>query len=349
MPASQTLTDEQTDIAARKRRMMFYAAAAGVFLALLFSYVLPNIPGIPFFNNGSTKPESQQGQETILFNKSAQQIAGPSPPEHVYTEQELLALATEAKNAGLVVQGVTQCGYTRKQRELFGGPNSEARKVFESIYIECRSRDMCPNVRGYPTWTRGEQMFPGYRNVERIRELIKEVGPLPAQQAPRDASEPNEENIPDAKAAVPSAPLPQDVKAQDNVNVAETRIVAATNQEEDDEDEPEDKKTENVRGVSQYAPLNVPDMPGTAPMTTGGLSQPDYQFLQGNLPRQALDNPEPVMALAKQMAFTFQQIAHDAARDPGASAYAEARMPQSANITTGFPMHDNRIYTEKNG
>lgn len=341
--------DEQKEIAARKRRMMFYAAAAGLTLALLVSYAWGWTPG------GSCKPESQKGkldngQPDIFFNKKTQEISGPRPKDPPLSEAELLKLATDAKNAGLIVQGVTQCGYTRKQRDLFGGPGSEARKVFESMYIECRSRDMCPNVRGYPTWSRGELQFPGFRNADRIRELIKEVGPLPAQQQPQDSSLPNEENLPDAKAAVPAAPLPQDIKAADNVDQAETNLLKpmAAGDESSSDEEEGDGKVENVRGVSQYAPLNVPDMPGTAPMTTGGVSQADYQFIQGNLPRQALDNPEPVAALARQMAATFQQIAHDAARDPGASSFAQAKLPQSANITTGHPMADNRIYTEKN-
>lgn len=326
MNHAETGTEERQDMSKRRGRQMLYAAIAGVCVAFLFFSI---------FKDKLTKPacassEPQKGD--IVFDKAGRQV---DAPPRSYSEQELLSLARAAKDAGLVVQGVSQCGYTRKQRELFGA--GEARKVFESMYIECRSQEMCPGVRGFPTWSRGSLQFPGFRGVDRIRELIKEVGPLPAQQPPEAPAEPSDQNIPGAED--PAPPLPQAARARD-VSRARVEIV-----EEEEEEEP---KTENVRGVSQFAPLNVPDMPGTAPMTTGDLGMAMYQYIQGNVPRQALDNPDAVAAIAAQMAATFSQIAHDASRDPADEAFANARLPQSANISTGDALADNRIYAEKN-
>lgn len=341
--------DEQKALASRNRKLMFSAAIAGVSLAILIGYAWQRK------NSCSAEPQKGDAQDVVQRSfqfDSSGDIKGAKPA--ILSEDDLLKLAKEAKEAGLVVQGVTQCGWTRKQREMFGGASSQARKVFESMYIECRSRDMCPNVRGYPTWTRGDQMFPGFKDVDKIRELIKEVGPLPVQQQLRGAAEPNEANIPDVKPTVKSAALPQVIKDQDNVNLAEQALHTGSGSKtggavEDQgarEDEEETKK-ENVRGVSNYPPLNVPDMPGTKPMTINN-SHVVNQWDQGNIPRQALDNPEPKEEIAAQMASTFQQIAYDASRDPGDAAFSAARLPQSSHITSGDPLDDKRIYVEKN-
>lgn len=329
---------------------MFSAAIAGVSLAILIGYAWQR-------RNSCANAETQKGasqdvvQRSFQFDKSGD-IKGAKPA--VLSDDELLKLAKDAKDAGLVVQGVTQCGWTRKQREMFGDASSQARKVFESMYIECRSRDMCPNVRGYPTWTRGDQMFPGFKDVDKIRELIKEVSTLPVQQQVRGAAEPNEANIPDVKPTVKSAPLPQEIKAEDNVNLAEQTLHAGSGsktgdavEDQDAKEEDDETKKENVRGVSNYPPLNVPDMPGTRPMTID-KSFVVNQWDQGNIPRQALDNPDLKEEIAAQMASTFQQIAYDASRDPGDAAFSAARLPQSSHITTGDALDDKRIYVEKN-
>ena len=342
--------DEQKALASRNRKLMFSAAIAGISLAILIGYAWQR-------KNACANSEDQKGKEVVQrsfqFDKSGD-IKGAQPA--ILSEDELLKLAKDAKDAGLVVQGVTQCGWTRKQREMFGDASSQARKAFESIYVECRSREMCPNVRGYPTWSRGDQMFPGFKDVDKIRELIKEVGPLPVQQQVRGASEPNEANIPDVKPTVKSAPLPQEIKAEDDVNLAEQTLHGGSGsktgdkvEDQDAEEQKDDKETkkENVRGVSNYPPLNVPDMPGTKPMTIDN-SHVKNQWNQGNIPRQALDNPDLKKQIAEQMASTFQQIAYDASRDPADAAYSAARLPQSARISTGDALDDKRIYVEKN-
>lgn len=343
--------EENRALLARKRKLMFSAAIAGISFAILVGYA--------WRNRGSCDARgTAEPLRGMLFDKSGDVVNPPvKAPE--YSPEELLQLAKDAQNAGLMVMGVTQCGWTRKQREMFGGADSEARKVFEKIYIECRNREMCPNVRGYPSWVRGDQIFPGFKDPAKIRELIKEVGPLPAQQQVRDSALPNEANIPDAKHAVPSAPLPQDTKAQDDALVAETKLLdpaaptakqqarLAEMEAEEEAVQEEETKTERVRGVSNYPPLNVPDMPGTAAMSID-TSHVTNQFQQGNVPRQSLQNRDLVQDLAAQMASTFQQIAYDAQRDPGTASYSNARMPQSSHITSGDALDDKRIYVEKN-
>lgn len=343
--------EENRAIVQRKRKLMFSAAIAGISFAILVGYVLKNRSGS---DCGSKSPEKQDGG--FKFDKSGD-VTNPNVQPEKLTEEELLKLVKDAKDAGLMVMGVTQCGWTRKQREMFGKGDSAARKEFEKIYIECRDRSMCPNIKGYPSWARGDKIFPGFKDVAKIRELIKEVGPLPAQQQVRDSSLPNEANIPDAKHAVPSAPLPQAVKAADQADVAETKLVQPNNptearaqleeEKQAEEEEEEEVKKENVRGVSNFPPLNVPDMPGTAPFAISN-SMPQNQFQQGNLPRQSLANRDAVKDLAAQMASTFEQIAYDASRNPNSASYGNAQLSQSANITQGDPLDDKRIYVEKN-
>lgn len=343
--------DENRALLARKRKLMFSAAIAGISFAILVGYVMRN-------RNTCDNKGTKEPQQGMFFDKSGD-VVNPPVKTPTYSPEQLLKIAKDAKNAGLMVMGVTQCGWTRKQREMFGGADSEARKEFEKIYIECRNREMCPNVRGYPSWVRGDQIFPGFKDPEKIKELIKEVGPLPVQQQVKDSSLPNEANIPDAKHAVPSAPLPQEIKAKDDTLVAETQLLRPNNptdagkarleemDKEEEEEEVEEVKKEHVRGVSNFPPLNVPDMPGTAPMSIS-TSHVANQFQQGNIPRQSLQNRDLVQDLAAQMANTFQQIAYDAQRDPGSASYSNARLPQSAHLTSGDAIDDKRIYVEKN-
>ena len=204
-PAIDT-SEEQRSLIAKRRKLIISGGFIAVALILLLAISSGKLPGC-----GSTKPEQQKA---IIFNKSGDEVGNLKKvkEEDYGSEEELLKLAQEAKAAGLVVQGVSQCSWTRRQRELFGGSKSKARKVFESMYIECRSRDQCPNVKGYPTWSRGDQMYPGFKNPDRIRELIKEVGQLPPQQQVQDSSLPNESNIPGIKPTVMDAPLPQSIR-----------------------------------------------------------------------------------------------------------------------------------------
>ena len=89
-----------------------------------------------------------------------------------------------------------------------------------------------------------------------------------------------------------------------------------------------------------------PVMPGTAGWQLG-VSRADDQFRQGNTPRQSLENHEPVVELARQMAATFSQIAADQRRDPRSSDYSNALYRQSATISTGEGFEDRRVYVDK--
>ena len=379
-PAIDT-SEEQRSLIAKRRKLIISGGFIAVALILLLAISSGKLPGC-----SSAK---QEQQKAIVFDKSGDEVGNlKKVKEESYgSEEELLKLAKEAKAAGLVVQGVSQCGWTRRQRELFGGAKSKARKVFESMYIECRSRDQCPNVKGYPTWSRGDQMYPGFKNPDRIRELIKEVGQLPPQQQVQDSSLPNESNIPGIKPTVMDARLPQSIKAKNDTFVAETHLLnqgrgveieelsstdddssSSSSSDSDDDEKLEGKtkkkkttqkkskkpskkdgkvKKEHIRGVSKYPPLNVLDMPGTAAFTINSTI-PQNQWMQNNLPRQSLDNPDPVQLLARQMAATFSQIAYDASRDSRSADFGTAKLKDAAHITSGYALDDKRIYVEKN-
>jgi hypothetical protein len=106
-------------------------------------------------------------------------------------------------------------------------------------------------------------------------------------------------------------------------------------------------RKENVRGVSAYASLNVPDMPGTAPMNLD-LEHADFQNKQGNIPRASFENHEPKRELARQMVAQFNNAVEHAVRDPNASSYSQTRMEHSADITTGDALAEKRVPYEMN-
>lgn len=389
--AAPTVDEDMEQVSRRRRRLMFGAILAGVSVALILGYFWKN----NFFKKTDDTEEagganalganalganasagagnsSKEMQYAQMFDKSGD-VTNPTTHAPKETPESLLKLATKAKEAGLMIQGVTQCGWTRRQREMFGGASSPARKVIESIYIECRDRSMCPNIRGYPTWVRGDQQYPGFKDAARLRALIEEVAPQPVQPMLQQASEPVEENIPEIKKQADQAPMPQTVKSDEEAEAAlqkmlagvesggaagakEQRAAALQEMAVDPvpaagEGEPQQMekgdKVENVRGVSAYPPLAPPVMPGTAPFQ---LQEPmaANQMRQGNVPRLSASNSDPVYELAQQMASTFSQIASDQARNPNSSQYSDCAAPQSSTITTGEALDDKRIYTEIN-
>jgi len=361
---------EDRRLALRRRKLIFSALLAAIALSLIVHVVFRD----GFFASCKAKITQLMTGKPLVFDRSGESA---EDGEGHFTENELLQLAKDIKNAGFVVQGVSQCVWTRRQRDLFGPKGSPARAEFEKVYVEC-SGGLCPDVRGFPTWSRGTTKFPGFRDVARIREMIKEFGVLPSVVQPQDASEPLQENLPDAKPAVPAAPVAkaplqkaknQKVKPKSKATVKKFSSDEEELEEEElEEEEPEEeeevivlektkkrkrnvakpkKRREHVRGVSSYPPLVVPNMPGSGVMQIDG-SFADYQAAQGVKVRESLEKPEPVEALANQMLATFSQIAHDAVRDPNAASFKSARLPQSANITDNNGMDDRRIYTEKN-
>jgi hypothetical protein len=308
--------------AGRRRRLMLTAVLAGVSMALLV--------GLYIGKRGTPSPAEKQGGDArssppgVIGGAAAGRTAAAEPgAEPEAGPEELLALAESAKRAGLIIMGVSQCGWTRRQREMFGGADSPARKVIESIYIECRTREMCPNIRGYPTWTRGDQQFPGFKGAQALRELVKEAGALPRTPMLQAPSEPEEVNL-DEPAEAPMQP--QAIKVAADAVGAEGAA-----------------RVELARGETYYPPLNVPNMPGTAVWALRDSHAAD-QFAQGNRPRLALANHDPVAEIAHQMASTFEQIAHDAARDRSSATFSDVRLPHSAHISASSdPMQSRQI------
>ena len=272
---------------------------------------------------------------------------------------ELLAVAQAAKDSGFVIQGVTQCIWTRRQREIFGDATSPARKVIESIYTECRSRDDCPNVRGYPTWSRSGTQFPGYRDLDAIKVMVKDAGAQPRMPMLQGAPEPIDDVMPEDRAALtapPAATQPASSAAPSaaavSSSVARSELAAmirSISSEVVDEllkSRAPATTVEHVRGVSNFPPLNVPDMPGTKPWNVPSSLFVD-QAAQGNVPRRSEELDESTIALAHQMAFTFQQIAYDERRDPNSSDFSRVQLPASSYISSSEnPLDDKRIVSQ---
>ena len=340
---------------ARRKKLMLAAVIFGVAAALIITFWWGQGQKGEKQDGAAYKLQQLQKQYAPVFGQSGE-TTNPNTRMQRESPEELAKLAKAAKDAGLMIMGVTQCGWTRKQRELFGERDSDARKIIESIYIECRTREMCPNIRGYPTWVHGDQQFPGFKDTDNLRALIGQVNPLPAQPMLRMPSEPVDEANFD-RFAVDSAPNPKDIKAADEVaqavaaNTGPTvEVISDETDKSTEKPKEEEEKKEKARGVSDYPPLNVPDMPGTAPMALaadGGPSHSGDQMLQGNTARQSLSNNDAVQELANQMAQSFQQVAVDQQRDPANSLVTRARLPQSATISTGDAFSDKRVPVKK--
>lgn len=143
----------------RNRKIIFAAVLLGISIAFFTVW----------WNKYWKKNEKQLAPETIyspMFNGN-QAVMNPNSIPDNETPESMLKLAKEIEESGLQVFGVTQCGWTAKQREMFGGRDSEARKIFERVYIECTTREMCPDIKGYPTWKYGLQVFPGAKSPPR--------------------------------------------------------------------------------------------------------------------------------------------------------------------------------------
>lgn len=318
----------------------------------------------------------------------------------------MLKLAIGLRASGMKLKGVSQCRYTQIQREAFGGRDSEARRVIESIYTECRSRDMCPNIRGYPTWTLNDRQWPGNRSANALRAMLEEAKTTNMKSMLQGPSEPVIEMIPDAQnteqtgdeelSPEAAAALLNQIKTKDesddygdaiaeveagkianlaaasdgvvvpnaNVVVPETKTLggfdaAATGgtlpfvvggfvADTATTSPPMGVKKENVRGVSKFAPLNVPDMPGTAPFVLR-QEQHDDQTRQGNAPRASSENHKATVGVMGQhIAGFLQEETHVATRNINADSYSLKRFPHASDITTGEAFTDKTIVHEKN-
>lgn len=290
------------------------------------------------------------------------------------TEEDMVRLVQDLKDAGFTLHGQSKCRWTIVQRDMFGDRSSKARKLLESIYVECVTHEMCPNIRAYPSWVSGNRTFSGFQPPSKLRLMAKEMKQEQPRQMLQMAPEPLDSNIPDAKhnEDIPTTMTPDMAKAmfyqmmkdvKHNESNSEVAAVESdrsgagiaintagppdnttkdTTEKEDGDDCVGGVKKENARGVSAYAPLNVPDMPGTAPMNLD-LQHSDFQNRQGNVPRAALENHEPMAEVARQVVTSFQNLREHANRDPNASAISQTRYPHAADITTGETMADKRV------
>jgi hypothetical protein len=277
------------------------------------------------------------------------------------TDDSLLQLVKDLKDAGFTLHGQTRCRWTKVQRDLFGDRDAEARKALESMYVECLTNEMCPNIRGYPTWVSGNRQFGGFQPPNKLRLMAKEMAQEEPRQMLQAAPEPLDANIPDAKhnEDIPKTLTPEmakemfhsmlkDMRANESNSVDaavesnRSGAGVAIDPGVDKADCKDGVKKENLRGVSAYAPLNVPSMPGTAPMNLN-LQHADYQNAQGNVPRTAFQNHEPMADVARQVITSFQNLSEHANRDPNAASYSQSRLPHASDITTGEAMADKRV------
>jgi hypothetical protein len=381
MQQTTTTTTKQQDDDARaaaRQRIMLGAVVAGVSLAMLFFFFKgrdsPTMAAIRELAGGE-RPQAEAADGDADGGASdAPTRAATGEDERKApggTPEQLLEVARAAKAAGFVMMGVTQCVWTRRQRELFGGAGSAARKEIESIYVECRSRTDCPNVRGYPTWARGDRQFPGYRDLDAVRVMIKDAGSEPKMPMLQAPPEPIDEALPEERPALqaPAPPTQPPSSASPSASAPPAASSAAARSElaalirsisSEVVDEllktrapppgapggappPGQPMIEKARGVSNYPPLNVPDMPGTAPWNVGPSLFVD-QAVQGNVPRQSEELNDATVSLARQMASTFQQIAFDNRQNPASADFATARLPHAAQIgSTENPLTDKRV------
>lgn len=346
----------------KKRKFIYAAVIFAIALALLTSYY--------FSNKRREKLESD-----IKSDEKAKKIAKsmierdeePAAPPAA-SEEELLDLAKRLKKHGIKVYGVTPCGWTKRQRDMFGARDSPARKVMESLYTECRSPDVCPGVMGYPTWKHGEHSFPGFKNVSDLEEIISEVKNKKRATAPRvhkkrvevmevveEVSDEEEEDVVVQQEPTITIEEIQDDE-EDNTNESDQVVEDTPPAEPTPVATPVVKKkvrtvrkktrVEKARGVSEFAPLAVPDMPGTS-VFEPSVSRAQEQSQQGNIPHQSLEQPDPVIDIVNQFTQSYEQVASDEKRNPDTAAVNEAKLPQSATISTGDALEDKRLPIKK--
>lgn len=92
------------------------------------------------------------------------------------TPASMLKVAKDLKEKGYVLWGVSTCRYTVYQRIMFGDEKSEARKIIESLYVECRDMmTQCPGIRVFPTWIHkpsGNHAAEGCLSMEELRNMM---------------------------------------------------------------------------------------------------------------------------------------------------------------------------------
>lgn len=77
------------------------------------------------------------------------------------------------KESEAVMFGHEQCGYCKKQVELFTKPTDD-QKALSGIYVNCKNQpDKCQDIRGYPTWNIAGKSFVGLHNVSDLCQIAE--------------------------------------------------------------------------------------------------------------------------------------------------------------------------------
>lgn len=327
---------------------MFFSVLLGVISLLFLYYYLRDNGHIDRMFTRSAKPEQAKAVLTETGDHN------PAEEETQHSSQELLNLANRLKANGFKIYGVSQCSWTKKQRNLFG-TSGDARKVFESMYTECRTRDSCPaSIRGFPTWALGDQYFPGFQPFETLQSMARDAEVAQPVKMLQQEAEPVDENRLEKKMP-PTAVVAVQEEKKPSSSAAPSSSASASDEErlmvllrklikEEIASQPAagESKVENVRGQSISRPLAVPDMPGTAPWNVGPSVAID-QALQGNPPRAAFQDSRPTVSINEQILAGFEPIVRESQRDPKAVDFSSVRLPQATTITTGDPIKDKRV------
>jgi hypothetical protein len=194
----------------RRRRMMMSSLLFGVMFAVL----------VVWFMNTRRSLEKQRADAPPKVEDRKRPEAPP-----VGTPEEMLILAKALVNGGWEIIGRKKtCGHTRVQVEIFGAPNTEARKLIEGIYHEYDADTSTVRIEGFPSWKNGQTVVSGaHVTMDHLKRLI--------QTSPTGRAAPSEEQ------PVP-VPAPAPVKKKAPV-VEEPRVVELPDDTVVEKEEPE--------------------------------------------------------------------------------------------------------------
>ncbi len=112
---------------------------------------------------------------------AAKQLEGPRR-----SEAELVQLVQRLHANGFVCFGSRQCGYSTRQREVFGPRGSTSRAMFENLlYRDCfKNATSCKDVHSYPLWRCKNLDFEGgYRDYDELLDMFDQLEEYKQRQA----------------------------------------------------------------------------------------------------------------------------------------------------------------------
>ncbi len=227
--------------------------------------------------------------ETLIARLFPKEVADGIKNESHATLQ---GLAQALKRNGFKVYGASTCIYTRAQRVIFGGSDSDARRVFESIYVDCagdgQSACAAEKIRMFPTWLHAATGHEekGFLTPAKMREMLTKVQSLPAKDAPAPIVMP-----------VP-VPAPAHAPVAVEENTAGVVITDVTEQQ---------PRVENARGITAAgppldAPMRVNDPES---MKTGAIDRSEHRIAQGDAPK-IFNDGDATSELAAKMEAIFK-------------------------------------------